>query len=145
MDVMGLRRRLFMQMIGGGDVAQSKSGSFTGDGTFSVQLPIGFEPDVIVIDSGIDYSTPSQNGLLSVVIVRGVMTINYYHNSDTDIVGHNYNAQIKSDQDPFGGNVGAFRSYAIYSNGVLTITSKNSGNNQRFIDGVQYSWTVYEA
>ncbi|MBR4457588.1 MAG: hypothetical protein IKS31_01380 [Clostridia bacterium] len=71
MDVMSIRRRLLMQIMGGGDVAQSISGSFTGDGTATVELDIGFEPDVIIIDSGIDYSTPGTKGLLMVAIAKG--------------------------------------------------------------------------
>ena len=66
---------------GGGDVAQAIRGTFTGDGTATVALQTGFEPDVIVIDSGTDTVVAGLQGLVSVGMARGVFSINYYHNS----------------------------------------------------------------
>lgn len=134
-----------MQMMGGGDVAQSKSGSFTGDGTITTVLDIGFEPDVIVIDSGIDYTTPSAQGLLMVAIAKGKFTLNFYHNSTTDVTSHNYPFDIISGTDSWGADSGAFRNYCIYSDGVLTVTNKTNHANVVFINGQTYNWTAYKA
>lgn len=145
MDMMEIRRRLFMQMLGGGDVAQSKSGSFVGDGTITTVLDIGFEPDVIVVESGLDVSVAGFQGVMLVVIAKGVMTFNYYHNSATDTNVRTYNDFIRPNQDAWGANSGAYRNYALYSDGKLTITNRTNNANVVFINGQTYNWTAYKA
>lgn len=145
MGVMDLRRRLLMQMLGGGDVAQSKSGSFAGDGTITTVLDIGFEPDVIVVESGLDISVAGFQGVILVAIVKGVMTFNYYHNSATDTSVRTMNDFIRPNQDAWGADSGAYRNYALYSDGKLTVTNKTNNSNFVFINGQTYNWTAYKA
>lgn len=142
---MDLRRRLLMQMWGGENVAQSKSGSFVGDGAITAVLDIGFEPDVIVIESGLDVSVAGFHGVMLVVIAKGVMTFNYYHNSATDTNARTYNDFIRPNQDAWGANSGAYRNYALYSDGKLTVTNKTDNANVVFINGQTYNWTAYKA
>lgn len=130
---------------GGGDVAQAIRGTFTGDGTATVALQTGFEPDVIVIDSGASVDVAGFQGLIAVCIVKGVFGINYYHNADTDNVERQFNGAVKSGADPWCGDLGAYRSYAIYSSGVLTVTNKTPSNaNLYFANGQTYTWTAYK-
>lgn len=127
-------------------MAQAKSGTFTGDGTATVQIDIGFEPDCIIVDSGISTGTAGTQGLLCVALVKGSLSINYYHNSSTDTSERTYNKRINSNDEPWGGDGGAYRSIASYSNGVFTVSNKTLNNaNVYFINNQTYSWTAYKA
>ena len=135
-----------MAMLGGGDMAQAKSGTFTGDGTANVALNIGFEPDAIIIDSGLNTAIAGTQGILGIYLVKGIFTMNFYHNSSTDNTERQYAKKITSTEDAWGGSSGAYRSYATYSNGTLTITNKTPSNdNVKLINGQAYSWTAYKA
>ena len=142
MDLMDIRRALMM--LRGGTMAQAKSGTFTGDSTITTVLDIGFEPDVIVIDSGLDLSVAGWQGLACVVIIKDVLTFNYYHNSTTDTNERTYNSSIKSNQDQWGASSGAYRNYAIFSDGKMTVTNKTNNANVSFVNGQNYSWTAYK-
>ena len=133
---------------GGGGSGSVKTGSFVGDGTASVTLDIGFEPDVIVIDSDLDFATAGWQGLKCVNLVRNVLTINFYHNSTTDTAKtHAYFDAISVGQDPWGANGGAYRNYGVYSNnGELLVTNKTLNNaNVFFVSGQTYTWAAYKA
>lgn len=147
MDVMSLRRRLLMQMMGGMDMAKSKSGTFTGNGTKTVDLLIEFEPDAIVIDSGLSMKVAGPVGLYMVAIAKNVFTLNASHNSVTDA---NASRTIYGQLNGIGwGNntLGAYRNTAAYANGVLTVSNvTNSPQDQYcFIEGQSYTWTAYKA
>jgi hypothetical protein len=133
---------------GGGGSGSVKTGTFVGDGTASVTLDIGFEPDAIVIDSDLQFDTEGWQGLKCVVIVRNVLTINFYHNSTTDTTKtHTYNDAISTGQDPWGANSGAYRSYGAYSSsGDMLVTNKTPNNaNTFFVSGQTYTWKAYKA
>ena len=144
--MMSIRRRLLMQMIGGGDMAQSKSGSFTGDGTKQVNLQIGFEPDVIIIDSGLPLKEAGPVGLYMVALAKNEFTLNANHNSVTDIYERTIFASLNGIGwgDP---SLGAYRNNATYADGVLTISNAtiNPSAQYLFIDGQNYTWTAYKA
>ena len=130
-------------------MAQSKSGSFTGNGTKQVDLQIGFEPDVIVIDSGLDSKVAGYVGLILVVIARNCVTVNMLHNSVTDTnASRGYMSKLANGDD-WGqvGTIGAYRNIASYANGVLTVTNATSspGAMCYFIEDQTYNWTAYKA
>lgn len=127
-------------------MAQSKSGTFTGNGTKAVELQVGFEPDVIVIDSGLNPAEAGYQGLIVVIIAKDIYTFNSVHNSITDTNNsRGYFARI----DGWGGSssVGAYRNIATYANGILTVTNvtANPGATCAFINGQAYTWTAYKA
>lgn len=129
-------------------MAQSASGTFVGDGTKKVDIPIDFEPDIILIESGLSVYVAGPVGLYSVAIVRDMLSLNVEHNSTTDT---NARRTVYSQILPGGGMgdnlTGAYRSIATYANGVLTVTNTtNSPSEQyRFINGQSYTWTAYKA
>lgn len=131
----------------GGGSGQVKTGTFTGAPTASVNINIGFEPDIIVIDSDLDLGTAGWQGVKCIVIVKGVLTINFYHNSTTDTTKtHTYYDAISANQNPWGYDAGAYRSYATYSDGTLLVTNKTPNNaNVQFVSGQTYRWTAYKA
>lgn len=126
-------------------MAQAIRGAFTGDGTATVNLQTGFEPDVIVIDSGTDTVVAGFQGLISVGMGKGVFTLNYYHTSDTDDIERMYGYAYRRNGDPWFNDAGAFRSCASYSNGVFTVTNRTLTNaNVCFANGQTYTWTAYK-
>lgn len=136
-----------MQMIGDIDMAKSKSGTFTGNGTKTVDLQIEFEPDVIIIDSGLSTKIAGPKGLYMVALAKNVFTLNVTHNSTTDT---NAVRTIYGQLNGIGWGdttLGAYRNLAAYANGVLTVSNvTNSPSAQyMFIEGQEYTWTAYKA
>lgn len=139
MDLMELRRGLMMLMAGGAD--KIKTGTFTGDGTNSVQLNIGFEPDVVVIDSGIDYSVAGVAGILAITIAKGIVITNVTHNSTSATSFSGTLNVMKPTQDPWGADSATTnQNYCTYSNGVLTITNATDGARTHFSNGQTFTW-----
>lgn len=127
--------------------SKSKSGVFTGDGTKAVDLQIGFEPDVIIIESGLSLNVAGPVGLYKVALVKNVFTLNVSHNSLTDTTA---TRTIFGQLNNIGwGNstIGAYRNVATYNNGVLTVTNITVSPSAQycFISGQDYSWTAYKA
>lgn len=145
MDLIAIRRALLegMNMA----TAKSKSGTFVGDGTKTVDLQVGFEPDVIVIDSGMNASDAGYTGLYMVAIAKNVFTVNYSHNSDTDAQIRNITGTLSPDLGWSDPSLGAYRNKAEYSNGVLTVTNVTNAPSAQycFISGHTYTWTAYKA
>ena len=127
--------------------AKSKNGTFTGDGTKAVALQIGFEPDVIIINSGLPMSIAGPVGLYMVAIAKNVFTLNASHNSTTDT-----NATRTMFNQLYGSgwgdpSLGSYRNHATYENGVLTISNVTASPSAQycFIEGQSYTWTAYKA
>ena len=117
------------QAVGVGVGGLAKSGTFTGNGTITQALDVGFEPDVIVVDSDLDFSVAGWQGIKCVTIVKGVMTVNFVHTNTTTTSSSTYNTPITSTDDPWGESAGAYRSCASYADGVLTLTNKTNNAN----------------
>ena len=133
--------------MGGGGSGNVKTGSFVGDGTKEVNLSVEFEPDVIVINSGLDPSQSGYTGLIVVAIAKNVFTVNNTHNSDTDTQNARtiYGSLLNKG---WGSNaVGAYRNIATYANGILNVTNAtaNPQLQYRFIEGQTYTWVAYKA
>lgn len=119
---------------------KSASGTFTGDGTKTQEIDIGFEPDVIVVDSDLDVSEAGWTGNKSIVIARKVLSSNCLHTSATATSG-NVQGMPLSPEDPWGENIStAYKTTASYSNGILTISNVSA---MYFVSGAQYSWAAY--
>ena len=128
-------------------MAQSKSGSFTGNGTKQVDLQIGFEPDVIIIDSGLSLKNAGPVGLYMVALAKNVFSLNASHNSETDT---NNARTMFAQLNGIGWgdtSLGAYRNNATYANGVLTISNVTNKPSAQyyFINGQNYTWTAYKA
>ena len=128
-------------------MAKSKSGTFMGDGTKTVDLAIGFEPDVIIIDSNLPLNVAGPIGLYKVALAKNVFTLNATHNSATDTQTARTIFAALNGLDWGDTGVGAYRNIALYADGTLTVTNAtNSPQAQyRFIDGQEYTWTAYKS
>ena len=124
--------------------AKVKTGTITGKGSATISIDVGFEPDIIVIASGLDY-TSSNLGMLNVVLVRGIVMYNTWRTSSAyGSTGNN----VSPNGDVWGAkeSYGNYASYATYSNGVLTISNQATTTGRcYFIDGHTYTWTAYKA
>ena len=128
-------------------MAKSKSGTFIGDGTKTVDLAIGFEPDVIIIDSGLPLNIAGPVGLYKVALAKNVFTLNVTHNSTTDT---NATRTIFGQLNGIGWGdhtSGAYRNVASYIDGILQVTNITNSppETYRFIEGQEYTWTAYKA
>lgn len=128
-------------------MAQSKSGTFLGDGTKEVALTVGFEPDVIIIDTGLPLNVEGPVGLYAVAIAKNKFSLNTTHNSTTDTQQRTIFGQLLNAGWGNTTTLGAYRSMAVYQGGVLTVTNVTANPSQqyRFIDGQEYTWTAYKA
>lgn len=119
-----------------------KSGTFTGSDTNSQALDIGFEPDIITVSSDLDISESGWTGIKSIVIAKGILTVNDAHLTATTTVSTAQACPLSA-EDPWGENITAnYKSKASYSNGVLTLSNNN---RLKFRDDTQYRWTAYKA
>lgn len=128
-------------------MAQSKSGTFIGDGTKTVDLLIGFEPDVIIIDSNLPLNVAGPVGLYKVALAKNVFTLNVVHNSSTDTQTARTIFAPLNGLDWGNSSVGAYGNVASYADGTLTVTNITFTPPEQycFINGQEYTWTAYKA
>lgn len=128
-------------------MAQSKSGTFIGDGTKTVDLAIGFEPDVIIIESGLPLNIAGPVGLYKVALAKNVFTLNASHNSETDTNASRTIFGQLNGIDWGNSTLGAYRNTASYIDGILQVTNITNSPpaTYLFIDGQEYTWTAYKA
>ena len=135
-------RRGLMAMSSGG--LTTKTGTFTGDGTMNASLSIGFEPDIVLVESDVDYSVSGWQGVGHVFIWRGVTTgVKRHPNTTTTSATTNMNPFVDATY-PYGraDTAGSYQIYCSYGDGVLSLTNKNDGVGTRYINGKTYNWTA---
>ena len=66
---------------GGGSTVKTKTGTFTGNGTRTIDVACDFEPDLVYFTS--DPGTTASSGTVAAIIVRGMMTATRYRNNST--------------------------------------------------------------
>ena len=143
MDMM-IRRRLLEQMAGGGN-SQCKEGTFTGNGTKTTTISIGFEPDVLVIESDLDPSVAWGGGVGFIAFIKNRATLNYYHNSDTATAWTATVLMLDDNSNPYGeGGTGSYRSIGTYQNGSFTIDNITNNYRVNLVSGTTYRWKAYK-
>lgn len=128
-------------------LSEYKSGTFTGDGTSSVALPIGFEPDILIMDTPVAWDESGWSGTGILTIAKGIYTIATRHSTTNSATVGNVVYIFNSSDGDYGNsdNANAYAFYCSYSNGVFTIENKTPGNATRFISGNTYTWKAYKA
>ena len=67
---------------GGGSSVKTETGTFTGNGTRTIDISsVTFEPDIVYFTS--DPGTTASSGTVAAIIVRGMMTATRYRNNST--------------------------------------------------------------
>ena len=135
--------------MGSGGNARMATGTFTGADSSSLSLNIGFKPDVVFIDCGYrpaEYSQSGWTGCAFLVIVKGVTTAYYRHNSNTVTA---MSVGVSNDLGGTFGEYGDERSptgtfYATYNDGTLEIVNKSPAQAYtHFIAGITYTWVAF--
>ena len=119
---------------GGGSTVKTKTGTFTGNGTRTIDVACDFEPDLVYFTS--DPGTTASSGTVATIIVRGMMTATRYRNNSTtnshyaipDITGMNT-----------AGSSYSWR--ATYASSKVTLYCFSSGARALLTNGRTYSYT----
>lgn len=128
-------------------MVRSKNGTFIGNGTKTIDLQIGFEPDVIIIDSNLSLKEAGPVGLYKVALAKNIFTLNASHNSTTDTQTARTIFAALNGLDWGDTSIGSYRNVASYADGTLTVTNITFSPSAQycFIDGQEYTWTAYKA
>lgn len=122
----------------GGGGGSKKTGTFTGNGTPTIQISCEFAPDLIYVYCDLSVS-PSLRGLCSETIIKDTeicLTADTSSSSYTE-------SPIRVTRGITGYNESDSTSpHATYSNGVLTVDNVNNTTSHRFVSDITYSYTL---
>jgi hypothetical protein len=129
--------------VGVASYSKRATGTFTGDGTATATLNIGFKPETVLVKSDQDYSQTGWAGVGHATLGRYVGSCIWRHN--------NSSASTAGSTAFFFGNyeygnpetTASYVMYAVYSEGVLTLKNSSPGNGTKFLSGVTYTWEAY--
>ena len=119
---------------GGGVIAKTATGTFTGNGTRQVDITCAFEPDLVYWYA--DPGTEASSGTYCGLIARGMLSVNRYRNNTTT---DSNNVQINITDMNTGGSSYNFR--ATYTNGAVTLYCFSNGARSLFTNNRSYSYT----
>lgn len=119
---------------GGGTTVQTKTGTFTGNGTRTIDVTCDFEPDIVYFNS--DPGTSASSGTVAAIIVRGMMTATRYRNNSTSN-SHYVISGITAMNT--GGSSYSWR--ATYANGKVTLYCFSTSARALLTNGRTYSYT----
>lgn len=131
------------QAVGITNSMRFTSGTFTGNGTSTVALNIGFKPEAVAIKSNLDYTQTGWSGVGHVLLYRNVGSCIWRHN--------NTSASAAGGTTFFFGNyeygnpetTASYVLYAEYSDGVLTLKNSSPGAGTKFVNDIEYTWEAY--
>ena len=102
MDLMEIRRSLLMTGVEDMANATYKDGTFTGNGTITTTIDIGFEPDDLIVESDLDPAVAWGGGIGFIAFIKNRATLDYYH-SGADATTWTTGVMILTDQsNPYG-------------------------------------------
>lgn len=127
---------------GGGGGTNVSTGTFTGDDTISASFNVAFEPDIVIINSGLSPSGTDWRGTKALCIAKGIFSVNFCKANTTATTVSQYAGLINENDDPWGNDLSNYVYGGSYSNGVLTVTCKLNNVRGYFMNGVTYSYTA---
>ena len=125
----------------------SAQGTFTGDGTNSVALSLGFKPDFVYIWADVNYSESGWQGIGHVIVHRGDLIHTIRHASETATSSAGVTYWLTTGNGDFGisNNAPTNGFYGSYSDGTLTLTNKSSSAQASFINSKTYKWVAFRS
>lgn len=123
---------------GGSSSGQTKTGTVTGDGTTTLQIPCSFKPDLIYVYGDMSGAV-SNRGVTSVTIIKDeLIDIHSDASSSADsesliYVSHDVTGYNEDDSSS---------PHATYSNGTLTIDMVANSASTRFLSGQVYTYEL---
>ena len=119
---------------GGGSTVKTATGTFTGNGTRTIDVTCAFEPDIVYVTS--DPGTTASSGTVAFIIVRGMMTATRYRNNST--TNSHYGIPGITAMNT-GGSSYSWR--ATYASGKVTLYCFSSGARALLTSGRTYTYT----
>lgn len=125
-----------IQTGGGGTPVKTKTGSVTGDGTITLNIPCEFAPDLIYVYGDMSASA-SNRGVVSITILKDTFA---YMSNDSSTSNTNENFTIGDHS--ISGYGDPTNLYATYSNGTLTIDTVSNTSARRFRSEQTYTYKL---
>ena len=120
---------------GGGSSVQTASGTVSGSGTNTLQIPCDFAPDLIYVHGDMT-GDASLRGCVSFTIIKDT-----YLGTTIDGSSSNTNEYILSnDHNITGYGMDTSRPYGTYANGVVTLNVVENSSATRFNSAVTYAY-----
>jgi len=119
--------------VAGTNPVKTKTGTFTGNGTRTVDISCDFEPDLIYWTS--DPGTTASSGTVAGIIAREMMSANRYRNNSTT---NSHYAAIDITDMNTGGSSYSFR--ATYADGKVTLYCFSNNARSLFTSGRTYTY-----
>lgn len=121
---------------GGGSSVQTKTGSVTGGGTLTLEIPCDFAPDLIYVYGDMSASA-SNRGVVSITILKDVFAY-MTNDSSTSNTNENFTYGVHG----VSGYGDSSQVSVTYSNGTLTLNTVSNTSANRFRSGQTYNYTL---
>jgi hypothetical protein len=118
----------------GGSSVQTATGTFTGNGTRTIDIACNFEPDIVYFTS--DPGTTASSGTVAAIIVRDLMTATRYRNNST--TNSSYAAPGIVNMNTNGSS---YSWRATYANSTVTLYCFSNGARGLLTNGRTYTYT----
>lgn len=119
---------------GGGSTVKTATGTFTGNGTRTIDVTCAFEPDIVYFTS--NPGTTASSGTVAAIIVRGMMAATRYRNNSTT---NSHYAIPDITAMNTGGS--SYSWMATYANGKVTLYCFSSNARGLLTNGRTYTYT----
>lgn len=121
--------------VSGATPVKTATGTFTGNGTRTVDISCNFEPDLIYWTS--DPGTTASSGVVAGIIAREMMAASRYRNKSTN---NSHYAVIDITAMNTGGSSYSFR--ATYADNTITLYGFSNNASALFTSGRTYSYKL---
>lgn len=121
---------------GGGSSVQTKTGSVTGGGGITLEIPCDFAPDLIYVYGDMSASA-SNRGVVSITILKDVFA---YMSNDSST--SNTNENFTYGGHGASGYGDSSQITVTHSNGTLTLNTVTNSSARRFRSGQTYNYTL---
>ena len=119
---------------GGGTAVKTATGTFTGNGTRTIDVSCAFEPDIVYFTS--NPGTTASSGTVAAIIVRDMMTATRYRNASTTNI--HYAIPGIANLNTSGSS---YSWRATYANSKVTLYCYSSNARGLLTNGRTYSYT----
>ena len=118
----------------GGSTVKTATGTFTGNGTRTIDVACTFEPDLVYFTS--NPGTTASSGTVAAIIVRDMMTATRYRNNST--TNSHYAIPNIADLNSSGSS---YSWRATYANSKVTLYCYSNNARSLLTNGRTYSYT----
>ena len=121
---------------GGGSSGQSATGTISGNGTYVLEIPCNFEPDLIWVYTDMS-DDASKRGVVSFMIIKDSMS-----HLVVDDSTNNTTSSLQEYYTSITGYGDVENAHGAYSNGTLTLTTVGNSSSLRFLSGQTYTYEL---